>query len=62
MSKKKRFNGQKQRIPPKVRLYKKKIDKLSQLEKRYWDEIRNRRSYLNEISPEIDDNLEAFFR
>lgn len=61
MSKKKRFNGQKQRIHPKLRLYKKKIDRISQLEKRYWDEIRNRRSYLNEISPEINDNLEAFF-
>ena len=59
--KKKRFGGQDQKIPPVLKVYKKKINKIYQLEKEYWDEIQKRRSYLSETAPDINHNLEAFF-
>jgi hypothetical protein len=61
MSKSKRLSSPKQKIHPKFKIYKKKIDRIYNLEKKYWDEIRKRRSYLNETAPEINDNLEPFF-
>ena len=65
MSKKKSGNKkakeQGQRVPLSLKLNKKKVDKIYQLEKKYWDEIRKRRSYLHEIAPEINNNLEPFF-
>lgn len=59
--KRKRASGQKQKIPPALKVYRKKIDKIRQLEEKYWSEIRKRRYYLSETAPDINDNLEAFF-
>jgi len=65
MSKKKYKNKkakeQGRRVPISLKLNKKKVDKIYQLEKKYWDEIRKRRSYLSGVAPEINDNLEPFF-
>ena len=49
------------KVPPELRVYQQKIERLAELEKNYWNKIREQRVYLKDLSPDINQSLEEFF-
>ena len=49
------------KVPPELRVYQRKIKRLAELEKGYWNKIREKRAYLKDLSPDINQSLERFF-
>jgi len=48
-------------IPPELRVYQQKIRRLLELEKNYWNKIKEQRAYLKDLLPDINQSLEEFF-
>lgn len=50
-----------QKIPSELRIYKRKIEQIIKLEKKYWNEIEREKDHLKEVDQSFNRNLELIF-